>query len=525
MKAAGKGHWADIYADRIIRERGDKALYVCASGITPSGTVHIGNFREIITVDLVVRALRDRGKEVRFIYSWDDYDVFRKVPANMPQKEMLREYLRKPITLTPDPYGLEKNYARRNERDLEELLPRVGIHPDFIYQADRYRASVYAEEIKTALEKKDAIKNLLDEHRTSPLPDDWWPVTIFCSHCEKDTTEILDWDGSYALHYICESCGNDETVDLRESSCTKLLWRIDWPMRWWKEGVDFEPGGKDHHSEGGSFDTAKGIVRDIYGGSPPVSFQYDFIGIKGRGGKISSSTGEVVGLREVLEVYQPEVVRYLFAGTRPNVEFSISFDLDVIKIYEDYDRSERISFGLEEAVEKRMVKERRIYELSQVEKVPEEMPVQAAFRHLSNFLQIYEGNIGTVLAKLSEEHGHQSMEHVRVRAQCAWNWITRYAPDDFRFHLRADDEPPVDLNEVETKAVRALAVKIERDDLDEKGLSEAIYNAAQDSDLQPKDFFKVMYRILVGKEMGPRLAGFILNIGKDRILRKLAPYR
>ncbi len=133
MKAAGKGHWADIYADRIIRERGDKELYVCASGITPSGTVHIGNFREIITVDLVVRALRDRGKEVRFIYSWDDYDVFRKVPANMPQKEMLREYLRKPITLTPDPYGLEKSYARRNERDLEELLPRVGIHPDFIY--------------------------------------------------------------------------------------------------------------------------------------------------------------------------------------------------------------------------------------------------------------------------------------------------------------------------------------------------------------------------------------------------------
>ena len=72
-------HWADQMAERIIREKGDKECYTCASGITPSGTVHIGNFREIITVDLVVRALRERGKRVRFIYSWDDYDVFRNV--------------------------------------------------------------------------------------------------------------------------------------------------------------------------------------------------------------------------------------------------------------------------------------------------------------------------------------------------------------------------------------------------------------------------------------------------------------
>jgi len=69
-------HWADQTAEKIIRERGDLDVYTCASGITPSGTVHIGNFREIISVDLVVRALRDRGKNVRFIYFWDVYGVF-----------------------------------------------------------------------------------------------------------------------------------------------------------------------------------------------------------------------------------------------------------------------------------------------------------------------------------------------------------------------------------------------------------------------------------------------------------------
>ena len=138
-------HWADITADKIIRERGPKEHYTCASGITPSGTVHIGNFREIISVELVVRALRDKGEKVRFIYSWDDYDVFRKVPKNMPQQELLETFLRKPIVLVPDVLGDEESYAAANEKNLEKLLPTVGVFPEYIYQAKRYRNSEYAE--------------------------------------------------------------------------------------------------------------------------------------------------------------------------------------------------------------------------------------------------------------------------------------------------------------------------------------------------------------------------------------------
>ena len=144
-------HWADITADKIIREKGDKELYTCASGITPSGTVHIGNFREIITVELVVRALREKGKNVRFIYSWDDYDVFRKVPKNMPEPEKLEKFLRFPITLVPDTTGRAENYARGNEKAVEDILPAVGVHPEYLYQAARYRAGYYAEDIKHAL--------------------------------------------------------------------------------------------------------------------------------------------------------------------------------------------------------------------------------------------------------------------------------------------------------------------------------------------------------------------------------------
>ena len=532
-------HWADQIADRIVAERGplgeEKERFTCASGITPSGTVHIGNFREIISVDLVARALADAGQRVRFIYSWDDFDVFRKVPRNMPEQEMLHSYLRWPITDVPDPYGELDSYAARNERDLEDVLPEVGVFPEYLYQAQRYRAGEYARGIRTALEHRETIRTLLDEHRTTPLPDDWWPVSVFSRFSHKDTTKVTGWDGEWGLTYRCEETGKEETVDLRETDLVKLLWRIDWPMRWRVEQVDFEPAGKEHHSAGGSFDTARTIATEIYGARPPVTFKYDFISIKGRGGKISSSTGEVIGLPEVLEVYEPEIVRYLFAGTRPNAEFAISFDLDVIKIYEDYDRCERVYFGLEQVSEKRAAKERRTYELSQLPSTLEKLTrdpstlVQLPFRTLCNYLMITAGDVDAALARFPDfdpaVHADQ-LERLARRARCAWSWITSCAPEDFRFELRHGDEELVSLTDEERAAVVALREEI-RDTLcehDEKSMQERVYEIAEEAGVDKKRFFAVMYQVLIGKERGPRLGGFLLTIGRERLLQILERY-
>ncbi len=516
-------HWADKTAEKVVRQKGEKEQYVCASGITPSGTIHIGNFREIISVELVVRALRDRGEQARFIYSWDDYDVFRKVPKNMPQQELLETYLRKPITLVPDTEHGYESYAQANEKQLEALLPVVGVEPDYIYQAPRYRSSYYAEGIRTALEKREQIRAILDEHRTAPLPDDWWPVSVFSTFTDRDNTTVLDWDGEWGLTYRCDDTGKKETLNLKETSAVKLPWRVDWPMRWAHEGVDFEPAGKDHHSEGGSFDTGRRIVEEIYGGEAPVTFQYDFIRIKGRGGKISSSSGEVVGLKEVLEIYQPEVVRYLFAGTKPNSEFAVSFDLDVLKIYEDYDKCERIYFGEQEVGEKKREKESRIYELSQVKAPPKTMPPQIPFRHLCNLLQINEGDVASVLDMF--ELDEESRRRMEIRAKCAWNWVKTFSPEDFRFRLQTGDDPSADVSAAEQEALRQLKEVVERlGEYDEKSLGQAIYDIAEKVEIEPKDLFALSYRVLIAKEKGPRLAGFIMTVGKEKVLQILRRY-
>ncbi len=516
-------HWADIYADKIVREKGEKEVYTCASGITPSGTVHIGNFREIISVDLVVRALRDKGHKVRFIYSWDDYDVFRKVPKNMNNPELLKTFLRKPITSVPDTNGQWANYAEANEKAVEALLPIVGIVPEYLHQAKRYQSGTYAQGMKRALEKKKEIVDILNAFRTESLGDDWFPISVFSGFTGKDTTTILSWDGKWKISYRDDETLQEETVDLRETSIAKLPWRIDWPMRWAYEGVDFEPAGKDHHSEGGSFDTSKDIVH-LFGAEPPVSFQYDFISIKGRGGKISSSSGEVVSLPDVLEVYTPEVTRYLFAGTRPNTEFAISFDLDVLKIYEDYDSCERIYFGITEVNEKRKAKEQRIYELSQVEGIPSCASYQIPFRHLCNLLQVHSGDANAVITSLGDVLPEQ-VERLTQRCVCAYNWITTYSPEDFRWALTKDGDDLVSLSEVQKKGIKELEAAVERlDDFTEKELSEEIYRIANTLEINPPEFFSISYQILIAKEKGPKLAGFIKTIGKEKVLPILGRY-
>lgn len=526
-------HWADQMADKIIREKGDLDSYTCASGITPSGTVHIGNFREIITVDLVVRALRDRGKNVRFIYSWDDYDVFRKVPANMPDPEILEKYLRYPITMVPDTTGRNENYARHHEVDIEKELPRVGINPEFLYQASRYRANRYAEGMKKALQNRELIKECLNEYRDEQhkmKPEDvYWPVSVFCGKCNKDTTEITGYDGEYGISYKCQ-CGNCETADLRTFKGAKLGWRVDWPMRWNEEKVVFEPGGKDHISPGGSYDTAKLVSKKIYNWDAPITMRYDFVNLKGVPGKMSSSKGKVISLVDALEVYQPEVLRYIFAGTRPNTEFAISFDLDVNKVYEDYDKTERIVWGVDKAKsEDVLAKEKRIYILSQIDgKMPSVMPYQIGFRMMTTLLQTYSGDIDAVIKSLGDVKPEQEAA-LRRRAQCAWYWIRECAPscaEDFCFALREDG------SKADLSGDMLAAVKRVRDEVVprvgsfalDKECQQAMYDIATELGLDAKALFTALYQALIGKDQGPRLASFMKIIGKEKLQKILSVY-
>ena len=510
-------HWTDVAAEKVIREKGDKKSYTVAAGITPSGTVHIGNFREIITVDLVRRALEKRGKKVRFIYSWDDFDVFRKVPANMPKPEILKQYLRKPIVDTPDTFGCHKSYAEHHEKEVEEAVPKVGITPEFLYQAKKYRAGEYAKEMKHALENTGAIVKVLNQFREEPLEKEWLPISLFCEKCGKDTITTLAWQGNYTVSYECE-CGHKDTFDFKKKpTLTKLKWRVDWPMRWAYEKVDFEPGGKDHSTVGGSYDTGKQICKQVWNFEAPTYVMYDFISLKGMNGKMSSSKGDVITLKDVLEVYEPEITRYLFAGTRPNREFAISFDADVLNVYEDFDKAERIYFGVEELQDEKKAEKYKIaYELSYIGKLPKTIPYQPKFRHLTMLLQINNFNIDKVVGYFEKElKNDHDKKRLRVRAECAKNWLQKHAPEEFKFTVQ--EKSPVKVKAEEKKILHEVAKKLLGRNWTDTELHEEMYILCKNHNMQPKDFFTLCYRVLINKERGPRLASFMLEIGKEKV--------
>jgi lysyl-tRNA synthetase class 1 len=523
-------HWADHVAEELIEKHPQKEKFVCASGISPSGVVHIGNFREAITVDFVVRALLDRSKTVRFLYSWDDYDAFRKVPANMPNQEMLQKHLRQPISLVPDPFGQYPSYAAHFEKRFEAEICQLGVKPDYIYQNIPYREGKYVQGIKDALAQEKEIIEILNRSRTEPLPDNWTCLSIFCKTCSKDTTELLKRESDTIFSYHCKVCKKDNTIDMSKEGGVKLLWRVDWPMRWAQEGVDFEPGGKDHSSQGGSYDTGVEIVKQVWKREAPTYVQYDFVIAKGAGAKLSSSSGNLLTLGETLEIYEPAIIRWIFASRKPNLDFAIAFDLDVIKAYDDFDRCERFAYGVEEGDEKKVRYERRIYEFSCVDRIfprnYSNLPAQFSFRHLCNVLQIHQGDLEKAkefysgIIKTTEDEAR-----FYCRAKRAWKWITEFAPEEFKFALQLQPSHRPQF----VAPLKELIQLLKEDGVEkwtEETLATRTFEIMKRNQVEPKAFFQDVYRILVNKPNGPKLASFLLAIGPKRsseILEKALP--
>lgn len=522
-------HWADLAAANIVRQRGEKNPFVLASGITPSGHIHVGNFREVVTVEFVAKALQALGKPVRFIYSWDNFDTFRKVPKNIPQKDSFAQHLRKAIARIPDPYSQADSYAEGRIKAFEAELEQLGIHPEYLYQEQKYSQNEYAQGIQRALQQAPQIREILNQHRTSKLAEDWLPTAIYCSQCGRDETADHSYREPWDYFYRCLGCGHNETVDIRQTKNLKLSWRVDWPMRWAYEGVDFEPGGKDHSSRGGSYDTGKEIVKLIWGKEAPNYLQYDFVMIKGGAGKMSSSSGELFTLSDVLSVYDPQIIRYLFASHRPNHDFAIAFDEDVIKMHDEFDRVERAAFeDRAKELSGKALLNQRVYQLSLVDSAEWEQAVEAPrrpkFRELANRLQIMDGDISRTLTRFYPEicsAGDRS--RFMVRARNAWHWVSHYAPDEFRYTLN-QEAPRLELASDEKRALEVVVQLLRENNLDElesKVLNDLIWAKLREVDCDPPKAFRVFYQKLIGRDRGPRLGGFLKEIGADRACRLL----
>ncbi len=513
--------WSDRLAFGVTQKFPEREVYVCAAGISPSGIVHAGNFREIITVDLVAKSLQERGEDVRFIYSWDDYDRFRKVPANVPDE--WEDYIGLPLTEVPDPEGCHDSYAEHFESRLEDELEDMHLDVEFIRQTEMFRGCEYTDLMKKAMNSREKIREILDRYRKEPLEESWWPLRVYCEGCGKDFTEIRDYDGDTTVKYHCGECGETQELDFSENDSVKPPWRVDWPMRWSYEEVAFEPAGKEHSAAGGSRDTANEIVSEVYGKEPPVHQMYEFV--TRDGAKISGSEGEdAFTLTDLKQVYPPELVRFLFTGTKPNKAFEIPFDEEVFQRYDRFDRVENNYFNPGEVENDRKRKhQKRVYELAMVD-VPDEKPVRVPFQHASFVAQTVPEEeweekairslkrTGHVPGNLSQENVEQVLERLRL----AKNWARTYAPEDYRYSINWEvpEEVEQDITEEQREAMELLSELLSsRDFGSREELDGQIFDIKDESSLDTGEFFETAYRVLLSRDQGPRLSRLILSIG------------
>lgn len=567
--APTEADWVNRFVDEVIAEADrrhpgeDRRVIVCASGISPSGPIHLGNLREVMTPHLVADEIRRRGRPCRHLLSWDDFDRFRKVPFGVPGvDESWDTHIGRPLSAVPAPPGSRHaSWAEHFKAPLVEALNRLGVEVDPISQTAMYTSGAYRDQVLLAMRERTRIDEVLGRYRTrrtAPTTsnhedeaqraaaegsgaageDDgssasgYYPYRPYCSACDRDLTTVTGYDEETTeLSYVCSACGHAETVKLTEHTRGKLVWKVDWPMRWAYEGVLFEPSGVDHSSPGSSFVVGTQLVREVFGGQPPIGPMYAFVGISGMA-KMSSSRGGVPTPMDALAIMEPQLLRWLYARRRPNQSFTVAFDGQVQRLYDEWDAlGRKVSDG--SAGDADSSAHRRATTTQSAGVLPT-TPRPLPYRTLASIADVAAGDaVQTlrILRELDEDDPVVSLEEVRPRLDCAERWMSTCVPAEDRTQVRGepDRELLAALDADQRESLRLLL-----DGLDEHwsldGLTHLVYGVPKQRlglppDVRPtaelktaqRAFFALLYRLLVGRDTGPRLPTLLLAVGAERV--------
>jgi lysyl-tRNA synthetase class 1 len=559
--------WVTRAADDAIRHAGGEealaagATVTVASGISPSGPIHLGNLREFLTVHFVAEELRRRGVATRHLHSWDDYDRFRKVPVGVD--EAWSEHVGRPLSAVPDPWDCHPNWAEHFKAPLRAALAEMGCEMDEIDQTAMYRAGTYREQILTAVRRRDDIERVLARYRTkvaAPVaeteeeaasladsvanddePDTGagdlarFPFKPYCRDCGRDTTTVTAYDEETTdLSYTCQACAFSGTTNLATQDEGKLVWKVDWPMRWAFEGVNFEPGGVDHASPGSSYTVGKELVKEIYGGRAPSFVGYSFVGVAGMA-KMSSSTGGVPTATDALRVLEAPILRWLYTRRQPKQAFNVEFGPEVVRLYDEWDALTRKAADPAKR-DAQVLAWERASRTSTAGDLPTPRVV-VPFRVLSSVADVTAGSaeqISRIVSHVGHEHG--SVDDLEPRLTRAMQWTEEFVPVEDRTVVRSEPDTArlTSLSEREATWLRLLVEGLDEiaggGDLDLEPVTTLVYGVpklahglAVDADpteevkADQKEFFRLLYNLLVDKDRGPRLPTLIVALGADRV--------
>jgi lysyl-tRNA synthetase class 1 len=479
------------------------------TGYGPSGLPHIGTFNEVLRTTMVRRAFEEMSDiPTRLVAFSDDMDGLRKVPDNVPEREMLANYLGMPLTKVPDPFGTDISFAHHNNATLRRFLDQAGFDYEFVSSTDYYRSGRFDDALRGVLRNYQAIMDIMlptlrAERRATYSPV--LPISPKSGIVLQVPVEVIDAEAGI-VRFVDEG----ETIEQSIlAGGAKLQWKVDWAMRWVALDVDYEMAGKD------LIDSViqSGKIARVLGGRPPEGFNYEMF-LDEKGEKISKSKGNGLSFEQWL-TYGPIESLGFYIYREPRKAKSLHLGL-IPRAVDDYWQF-RANY-----------------------------PGQPVEQRLGNPVHhVHEGTLpeGTMpvtfglLLNLVGVMGDASREQV-------WGYLSNYVPEasaekypeldrliDYALAFHRDFVAPTLKRRKpepnEAAALAALDAKLAAmpADASAEDIQNEVYAIGKDEAYgfaSLRDWFKALYETLLGAEQGPRMGSFIALYGIANSRRLIA---
>jgi len=481
----------------------EKGYVLFETGYGPSGLPHIGTFGEVLRTTMIKRAFEEISDiPTKLVCFSDDLDGMRKVPGNVPQREMLAEHMHRPLTDVPDPFGEYESFGHHNNAMLRRFLDTFGFEYEFISARDFYRSGQFDTVLKLAVERYDEVmkvmlKSLREERQQTysiflPIHPETGRVLYVPMKKVDAETHMITFDDEEGREWTLPVTGGN----------VKLQWKPDFGARWAALGVDFEMYGKEHATNTAIYDR----ICEILGGRKPEHFSYELF-LDEHGQKISKSSGNGISIDEWLTYASTESLSY-FMYLKPKTAKRMHFDV-IPKAVDEYHQ------------------QLRAY-ADQNEKAQLNNPVW----------HIHGGDVpqSNMIVPFSMLLNLAGVANAEAKDQL-WGFIRRYAPE-------ASPETHPDLDAAAGYAVRyyndfvkpakvyRAPTDLEREALEELRAGLAVWEGPADpEELQSlvfacgrerfdplRDWFRALYEVLLGASQGPRFGGFIALYGIEETI-------
>lgn len=516
--------WLDEVADEIEKTYPDKKELIVRDEKTLSGRVHVGSLRGVVLHGLVAQALRERGRNARFIYEFNDIDPMDGMPVYL-DPAVFKQHMGKPLRNVPSPDGKAKNFPDYFGQEFAKVIDSLGLNVEYSSASEKYEAGLYDKWIAKVMEHEADIRRIYKEVSGSEKPSDWHPLQVVCENCGKvGTTRVTDWDGEYAS-YVCvpdmvkwaEGCGHTGKI-IPFKGAGKLPWKVEWPVKWAVYNVDVEGSGKDHSAAGGSYDVATEICSQVLGIKVPYNLPYEFFLFGGA--KMSSSKGEGATAHAMSQLLPPELIRFLMIRSKPNQPIDFNPEGDTIpRLFDRYDECADHYF---EKVEEVNPDFQRAFYFSQVDTKNIKDTFRPRFSRIVFLVQIPHVNILEEIEKIKGSAlTADDKAELEKRVHYAKLWLEEYADNTHKFSVQETvPDAAYDLDQDQKNFLSEIVKELESAERSGEELHAKIHEIRKASPLEARAAFGAIYAALIGKDSGPQAGWFLDALDRNFVVER-----